>query len=242
MIYGELISNPALQVLDVPAVSEFAHAHGLPLIIDSTTATPLLASPIALGADIVLHSSSKYISGSGDAISGVVIDSGRFAWDFTRYPALRGFERWGKSAFLMRLRMDIYENFGGCLSPQNAFLNVLGLETLGLRMERICENASALAKALSDAGVDVNYPTLENHPDHALCGRQFRGLGGGILTFRAGSREKAVQVLNSLQYASIASNIGDVRTLVIYPATTIFMKNTPERKRTHHRRPAHRRR
>ncbi len=227
-IFGELISNPALQVLDVPAVSEFAHAHSVPLLVDSTTATPYIASPIALGADIVLHSSSKYISGSGNAISGVIIDSGRFAWSSDRFPALQGVEKWGKLAFLTRLRTDVFENFGGCLAPQNAFLNVLGLETLGLRMERICRNAAALAAALEAEGLNVSHLSLTGHPDHELCVRELGGLGGGILTFRAGSREKAVRILNSLRYASIASNIGDVRTLVIYPFSTIFLKNTKE--------------
>lgn len=227
-IYGELISNPALQVLDVPAVSELAHARGVPLLVDSTTATPYIASPIALGADIVLHSSSKYICGSGDAISGVIVDSGRFPWSADRFPALRGFEKWGKLAFLTRLRTDIFENFGGCLAPQNAFLNVLGLETLGLRMERICRNAAALAAALEAEGLEVSHLSLPGHPDHGLCERELGGRGGGILTFRAGSREKAVRILDGLRYASIASNIGDVRTLVIYPRSTIFMKNTAE--------------
>lgn len=229
-IYGELISNPGLQVLDVPAVSALAHECGIPLIVDSTTATPFIASPISLGADIVLHSSSKYISGSGDAISGIIVDSGRFPWDFARFPALADFARWGRLAFLTRLRTDIFENFGGCLSPQNAFLNVLGLETLGLRMDRICRNAAALAEALAAEDLEVNHLSLDSHPDHGLCVRELRGLGGGILTFRAGSRNRAIAILNHLRYAAIASNIGDVRTLVIYPSSTIFMKNTEEQR------------
>lgn len=228
VLFGELISNPALHIMDVTAVAEVAHAHGLPLIVDSTTATPFLARPLSLGADIVIHSSSKYLNGSGAAISGIIVDGGRFSWDYARYPALQGFEQYGKLAFLLRLRTDIWENFGGCMAPMNAFLNVIGLETLGLRMERICFNAAGLAAALDSLGVKVSYPTLSGHSAHALCEQQLNGRGGGILTFRADSREQAVAILNRLRYAVIASNIGDVRTLVIHPASTLFLKNTEE--------------
>ena len=227
-IFGEVISNPSLRVMDISAVAAAAHAHGIPLITDSTTATPYLVNPISLGADIVIHSASKYITGSGDVISGVIVDGGRFQWDFDRFTALQGFEKYGKLALITRLRTDLHENFGGCLAPMNAFLAVTGLETLGLRMERICFNAAQLAKALAGNGVEVNHPTLSAP---ALCQSQLRGRGGGILTFRAGSRERAVSVLNRLRYAAIASNIGDVRTLVIYPASTIFLKNTPAQRR-----------
>lgn len=223
-IFGEVIANPSLRVMDIAAVADTAHRHGVPLIVDSTTATPYLVNPISLGADIVIHSASKYISGSGDAISGVIVDGGRFPWDFERFAALRGYEKYGKFAYITRLRTDLCENFGGCLAPMNAFLAVLGLETLGLRMERICHNAAALAKALEETGIEVNYPTLRAPQ---ICERQLSALGGGILTFRTGSRERAVSVLNRLKYAAIASNIGDVRTLVIYPASTIFLKNSP---------------
>ncbi len=227
-IFGEVIANPSLRVMDIAAVARTAHAHDLPLIVDSTTATPYLVNPLSLGADIVIHSASKYISGSGDVISGVIVDGGRFDWDFERFTALRGFEKYGKLAFITRLRTDLHENLGGCLAPMNAFLAVLGLETLGLRMERICHNAAALAGALDEAGVAAEYPTLS---EPALCRRQLRGMGGGILTFRVGSRARAISVLNRLEYASIASNIGDVRTLVLYPASTIFLKNTEQQRR-----------
>ena len=227
-IFAEVISNPALWVTELSAVAETAHAHGIPFFVDSTTATPYLVRPLSLGADVVIHSSSKYITGSGDAISGVIVDGGTFPWDLARYPALEGFERYGKLAFLARLQTDVLENLGGCLSPVNAWLNVVGLETLGLRMDRICRNAAALATALGELPeLRVNHPTLSAL---ALCQRQLRGLGGGILTFRAGSKERAVRILNSLRYAAIASNIGDVRTLAIHPASTIFLKNTPSQR------------
>ena len=225
-VFSEVIANPALQVLDIRTAAQAAHAAGIPLIVDSTTATPFLCRPLSLGADLVIHSASKYISGSGNAISGVVVDGGTFSWDSVRFPALRGFEHAGRLAFLLRLRTDIHENLGGCLSPMNAYLGILGLETLGLRMERICENAARLARALQKAGINVNYPALDGNPEKSLCLDQFRGLGGGILTFRAGSAERARAVINRLRCACIASNIGDVRTLVLLPSTTIFSKNT----------------
>lgn len=229
-VFGEVIANPALSVLDIRAAARAAHTAGLPLIVDNTTATPFLCRPLSLGADIVIHSASKYIVGSGDAISGVVVDGGSFSWDRAHLPALTGFEKFGKLAFLMRLRTDIHENLGGCLSPMNAFLGTLGLETLGLRMERICENAARLAEALKGAGIPVNYPALDESPCRDLCREQFRGLGGGILTFRTGSAESARKVINRLRYACIASNIGDIRTLVLLPSTTIFLKNTDRQK------------
>ena len=229
LVFGEVISNPGLDVADVRAAAEWAHARALPLVVDSTTATPFLVRPLELGADIVIHSSSKYINGSGNGVSGIVVDGGRFAWDFDRYPALAGYRPFGALAAHVRLRQDIVPSFGGCLAPFNAYLNIVGVETLGLRMERICRNADALARALAAIdGVTVNYPTLPGNPAEDLVQRQFRGFGGGILTLRVGSRERALRVAGALRNATIASNIGDVRTLVIYPATTLFVHNTPE--------------
>lgn len=222
-VFGELIGNPALDVVDLAAVSELAHRYGIPLIIDSTTATPYLCRPIEYGADIVVHSSSKYINGSGSAISGIIVDSGKFAWDKERYPALADYAQYGRLAFLAKLRNGIWRNMGNCLSPVNAFLNYIGIETLGLRMERICRNAFALVQELSEkTELDVNYPLLPDSPYHALVKRQLNGKGGGILTVRAGSKEKAFAFINHLQYACRVSNIGDARTLVIHPASTIY--------------------
>ena len=231
-IYCELIGNPGLDVVDVGSVAAFAHARGVPLIVDNTTATPFLANPLSLGADIVVHSGSKYINGGGNAISGVIVDGGRFDWDFDRFPALRRFRQYGKQAYLVRLRTDLWENMGACLSPLNAFLNVVGMETLGIRMERICDNADRLARALVEMeGIrDVNYPTLPGNPYTGLVREELRGLGGGILTFRAGSKERAYRILNALKYVKIVSNIGDVRTLAVHPASTICKNNTEERR------------
>lgn len=230
-VFGELISNPSLRVLDIPEVSQTAHEAGIPLLVDATTATPYLAKPIALGADIVIHSTSKYINGGGNAIGGIVADSGRYAWDFEKHTALSEYKKYGKRAFSVRLRTDIWENFGGCMAPVNAFLNYIGLDTLGLRMERICDNADRLAHALDAIpGIEVNYLTLQDHPYHALVEKELNGKGGGVLTFRAGTKERAFQIINSLKYALIASNIGDLRTLVIHPASTLYIHSGKEEK------------
>ena len=231
VVFGELISNPSLKVLDIPAVSQIAHDAGIPLFVDSTSATPYIARPLSLGADVVIHSASKYINGGGNSIGGVIVDGGRFPWDFEKHTALEEFKRYSKRAFGVRLRTDIWENLGGCMAPVNAFLSYIGLDTLGLRMEKICENADRLAKALNEIeGISVNYLTLPEHPYHVYVEKELSGYGGGILTFRAGSKEKAFRIINSLKYALIASNIGDLRTLVIHPASTLYIhSNEAER-------------
>lgn len=230
-VFTELIGNPKLDVVDLRAVAELVHAHGIPLIIDSTTATPYLIQPFAYGADIVVHSSSKYINGSGDAISGVIVDSGSFTFCPERYKGFAEYQRFGKFAYLAKLRNGIWRNVGACLSPMNAFLNLVGLETLGLRMERLCENALKLAQFLESVpGVEVNYPGLQSSPYYELVQKQFGGKGGAILTLRAGSKEHAFKLINSLQYAINATNIGDVRTLVIHPESTIYTHSTEEQK------------
>ncbi len=230
IIFGEVISNPGLFILDIPELAEFAHSRGLPLIVDSTTATPYLINPLSLGADIVVHSSSKYINGSGNSISGIIVDGSSFNWDPSRYPAMKDFAKYGSMAYSIRLRTDIWENFGACLSPFNAYMNIVGLETLGLRMERICSNARELARGLSTVKSisDVNHPTLESCESYYLAQRDLGGFGGGILTFRAGSRSRAFHIMDKLKYATIASNIGDIRTLVINPASTLYIHSTKE--------------
>ena len=226
LIFTEVISNPGLDVADVAALANLAHKRGLPLIVDSTTATPVLLRPLKLGADVVVHSSSKYINGSGDAISGVIVDGGRFPWNGEHWPVLAPFCQIPRLAYTKRLRQDIWQNFGPCLAPQNAFLNILGLETIGLRMERECQNALALARALEQIpGLSaVNYPGLESSSCYDLTCRQMDGgLGGALLTFRTGSRERAFALINHLKYAYIISNIGDVRTLAVHPGSSIFI-------------------
>lgn len=235
LIFTEVISNPGLDVADIAALARLAHEHGLPLIVDSTTATPVLIQPLKSGADVVIHSSSKYINGSGSAISGVIVDGGKFNWDGERFPVLAPYCQAEKLAYTRRLRQDIWQNFGPCIAPQNAFLNVLGLETIGLRVERECQNALELAKALqSIPGIyDVNYPGLEDSPYYALTKRQMaNGMGGALLTFRCGSKARAFSLINDLKYAYIISNIGDVRTLAIHPASSIYIhSDAAERER-----------
>jgi O-acetylhomoserine (thiol)-lyase len=233
VLFAELIGNPKLDVVNLREVSELAVTYKIPLIIDSTTATPALIRPLDFGANIVVHSSSKYVNGSGDAISGVIVDGGKFSWDFEKHPALATYKQMGKFAFTARLRQDIWRNFGACLSPQNAYLNCLGLETLGLRMERLCKNALELAKSLAENSdiINVNYPGLSGgNYKNEIDSQMKNGMGGAILTLRAGSKEKAFSIINHLKYAKIATNIGDVRTLVIHPASTIYAHSTEEQK------------
>lgn len=224
-IFCEVLSNPGLEVTDIKKISAFAHRNNIPLIVDATTVTPYLVKPVELGADIVIHSTTKYINGSGDALGGVVIGGAGFEWDFEKFAVLRKYRKFGSSAYMMKLRDETLENFGCCMSPATAFLNVIGLETLGLRMERICTNALALAEALSELpGLQVNYPLMNGSRRLALT--QLDGLGGGILTFRAGSKVKAYECINALKYAVKATSIGDTRTLVIHPASTIYRNNS----------------
>ena len=230
-VFAELIGNPKLDVVDIRSVSEVCHANGIPLIIDSTTATPYLVRPFEYGADIVVHSASKYINGGGNSIAGIITDSGRFRWDSGKFPAFDGYKIFGKFAYLAKLRNGFWRNAGACISPFNAYMCSVGLETLGLRMERICDNAKALAEHIQTLdGVTVNYPALETSPYHDLVRSQFGGKGGGILTVRAGSKEKAFRLINSLKYALIATNIGDIRTLVIHPASTIYLHAADEQR------------
>ena len=230
-VFTELIGNPKLNVVDLKSVADVAHQGGVPFIVDSTTATPYLVRPFDFGADIVVHSSSKYINGNGSAISGIIVDSGKFKWDFARYKGLEEYKRFGKFTYIAKLRNGIWRNVGCCVAPATSFLNSLGLETLGLRMDRLCSNALQLAEFLQGfEGITVNYPALKQSPYYDLVQSQFGGKGGAILTIDAGSKEKAFKLINNLKYATIATNIGDLRTLVIHPDSTIFTHGTKEQK------------
>ena len=177
----------------------------------------------------MIHSTSKYINGGGNAIGGIIVDSGRFPWDFDKHKALAEYKKYGRMAFLLRLRTDIWENLGGCMAPMNAYLSCIGVDTLGLRMDRICENADALAHALdAEEDITVSYLTLPEHPFHEYVEKELNGYGGGIFTFRAGSKERAFRIINGLKYALIASNIGDLRTLEIHPASTLYIHSGRE--------------
>lgn len=232
LVFAETIGNPKLDVTDIQAVAEVAHKYDVPLIVDNTVATPYLIQPLKLGADIVVHSSSKYINGSSDAISGILVCGKGLKWDPYRYPGLAPYRKFGPFAYIAKLRNGLFRNTGACLAPQNAFLNNLGLETLGLRMQRQCDNALELARFLQGLGgdIEVNYPGLEESPYHEIAEKQFRNGYGAIVTVRTGSKEKAFSIINSLKIPLIISNIGDTKTLVIHPESTIAAHISDEEK------------
>lgn len=228
LVFAETIGNPSLDVTDIDKLAELAHKHGVPLLVDNTCATPYLIKVLEHGADIVINSSSKYINGSSNSISGVLTDSGKFKWDKERYPGLAEYVKFGPYAYIAKLRNGLFRNTGACLSPQTAFLNSIGLETLGLRMERECSNADKLAHFLEDNYKDftVNYPGLESSPWHEIAKKELKHGYGAIITLRVGSKEKAFKLLDSLNIAYRLSNIGDTKTLVIHPASTISLHST----------------
>jgi len=228
LIFVETIGNPKLDVPNISSLSELAHQKGIPLIVDNTVTTPYLIKPIKLGADIVVHSTSKYINGGGNSIGGIIIDSGKFKWNFEKFPALGDFKKFGVFIYLAKLRKGIFKDFGACMAPFNAYLSSIGLETLGLRMDRLCENAHKLAVSLQQHNrvLSVNYPGLEDNAYYSIAKQQFGGKFGAIITIRVGSKENAFEVINSLKYASNLANIGDARTLVIHPASTIYATNS----------------
>lgn len=232
LIFAETIGNPRLDVTDIKKLAELAHRHGLPLIVDNTVATAFLLKPISLGADIVVNSSSKYINGSSNSISGILTDSGKFKWNAEKYPGMKDYIKFGPFAYTAKLRNGLFRNTGACLSPQNAFLNLIGLETLGLRMQRQCENAAYLAKWLEDnyEDITVNYPGLESSPWHEIAKSQFDTYYGAIFTMRVGSKERAFKLINALKLPYSVSNIGDTKTLVLHPSSTISLHSTQQQK------------
>lgn len=231
-VFAETIGNPKLDVTDIKSSAEIIHGFGLPFILDNTTATPFIVKGIELGADIIINSSSKYINGSSNSVSGVITDSGNYKWTAEKYPVMREYIKLGKFAFTAKLRNDTYRNIGCCLSPMNAFFNTLGLETLGLRMERHCSNALKLAQILEQLkGIkEVNYPLLITSPYYETAKRQFGENGGGIFTIRLYTKQRAFAFINRLKYAINITNIGDTKTLVIHPSSTIYAHSTTEEK------------
>lgn len=223
LLYTETIGNPKLDVADIGALAELAHANGVPLFVDNTVATPYLVRPIALGADVVIHSTSKAINGNGNSVGGIVV-AGKFPWNAEKFPKLAEFAAFGPMSYLARLSGRMRTDFGSTLSPFNAYLTGIGLDTLALRMECASENAIALARCCAGKeSVKVNYPGLPGSPWHELARRQFAGRYGTMLTLSLGSRERAFRFINHLTIALNVSNIGDARTLVIHPNSTIFL-------------------
>jgi O-acetylhomoserine (thiol)-lyase len=231
-VFAETLGNPSLVVLDVAAVAEVAHAHGVPLVVDNTVPSPALCNPLALGADIVVHSATKYLAGHGTTLGGVVVESGRFPWGNGKFPGMtepspgyhgvKFFETYGDFAFTMRCRMEGLRVFGAALAPIAAWQVLQGVETLPLRMERHSANALALARFLqADPRVAfVNYPGLPEHPQHALLRRQMKA-GSGLLAFGVkGGLAAGVRFIEAARFMSHLVNIGDTRTLVSHPAST----------------------
>lgn len=234
LYFAETIGNPRLDVTDIKTLSELAHKNGVPLIMDNTVATAYLVRPLSLGADVVVNSTSKYINANSSAISGVITDGGKFKWDAEKYPGMKAFKKFGPFAYTAKLRNGLFRNTGACLSPQNAFYNSIGMETLGIRMERICSNAKKLAEFFSSEYKDitVNYPGLKSSRWHDIATAQFGGNAGGIITIRTGSKAKAFAIINALKLPLIVSNVGDTKTLVIHPESTLNVHSTEEEKKT----------
>ena len=225
LIFVETIGNPRMDVPDIPAVAEIAHKAGVPLVVDNTLATPFLFTPGRHGADIVVHSTSKFINGHGTAIGGVIIDTGHYDWKKGAFEDIRQLsQRAGNMAFLAHLRNLIYRDLGGCPAPMNSFLMLQGLETLPGRMDKHCENALKLAEFLSEHRnvTWVNYPALEGNDFHGRVNKLFGGRGGGLLTFGLGNKAAAFRCIDALRLAKNLANLGDVKTLVIHPGSTIF--------------------
>jgi len=242
LVIGETIGNPGLEVLDIPALAGIAHDAGIPLLVDSTFATPYLCRPLDLGADLVMHSITKWIGGHGIAIGGAVIDGGRFDWEASgKYPMLTepvaGYhgivfsEQFGPAAFTMRARTEGLRQFGVCLSPTNAFYLLQGIETLGLRMQRHMENTYAVLKFLTahKAVAWVTHPSLPDHPDHALAARMLPRGAGSMISFGVrGGRAAGAKFIAALRLASHLANVGDAKTLVIHPASTTHQQMSAE--------------
>jgi O-acetylhomoserine (thiol)-lyase len=225
LIFVETIGNPRMDVPDIPAIAEITHQANIPLIVDSTVTTPFLIRPVDFGADIVVHSTSKFINGHGTAIGGAAIDTGKYNWAEGPFEDIKELSQKARQmAFLAHLRNLIYRDLGGCPAPMNSFLMLQGLETLGGRMVRHCENAKELAQYLQGHQKVrwVNYPGLAGSEFHSRVDKLFNGRGGGLLTFGLGDKQKAFRFIDSVKLAKNLANLGDVRTLVIHPASTIF--------------------
>lgn len=231
LIFVETITNPGMGVPDLPAIAEIAHNAGIPLVVDSTVTTPILVRPGEWGADIVVHSVSKFINGHGNAIGGAIIDTGNYDWSKGLFEDIRELaRRAGKLAFLAHLRTLIYRDLGGCPSPFNSFLNLIGIEGLPMRMEVHCRNALGVAQFLSEHPKvrSVSYPGLESSPYHDVAKRLFDGKFGAVLTFSTNSGDSAARFVDNTSLAQNLANIGDSKTLVIHPGSTIFQEFTSD--------------
>jgi len=240
LVFAETLGNPGLEVLDVAAVGAVAHAHGLPLAVDSTFTTPYLLRPFDFGADLVMHSATKFLGGHGVAIGGLLVDGGRFDWaasdkfatmtePYAGYHGIAFAEEFGPAAFIARARAEGLRDFGAAMSPANAFYLLQGIETLPVRMARHVANAEAVARHLEahPAVTWVKYPGLASHPDHALAERQLKAGAGAILSFGIkGGRRAGAKLIERLKVFSHLANVGDAKSLVIHPASTTHQQMT----------------
>ena len=242
LVFAETLGNPGLEVLNIKAVAEVAHRHGLPLAVDSTFATPYLCRPIEHGGDIVIHSATKFLGGHGVAIGGLVVDGGRFDWaasgkfstmtePYAGYHGIAFAEEFGPGAFIARARAEGLRDFGACMSPANAFYLLQGIETLPVRMARHVANAEAVARFLEKhaAVAWVKYPGLESHPDHAILRQQMPKGAGAIMSFGIkGGRKAGAKLIERLKVFSHLANVGDAKSLVIHPASTTHQQMSLE--------------
>lgn len=243
--FCETVSNPALEVSDLEKIAELAHAHGVPLVVDSTFSTPYLTQPLAHGADIVVHSLTKWMGGHGIGIGGIVIDGGKFNWAGGKHPlydqpddSYHGL-RWGHDlpemlaplAYILRMRTVPLRNLGACIAPDNSWFFLQGIETLSLRMEKHCANALAVAKFLQNhPQVEwVRFPGLESDPQFALNQKYLRGKGGSMVVFEVkGGVEAGAKFIENVKLFSHLANVGDAKSLAIHPATTTHSQLNPE--------------
>jgi O-acetylhomoserine (thiol)-lyase len=244
LLFCETVSNPGLDVADLEAIAAIAHKNGLPLVVDATFSTPYLTRPLDHGADIVVHSLTKWMGGHGTAIGGIVVDSGKFNWNSEKFPLMTQPDasyhgvRWATDigplcpvAFAIRMRVIPLRNLGACISPDNAWMFLQGIETLPLRMERHCENALAVAKHLKNhPKVEwVRFPGLPNDPNFQLNKKYLRGKGGSMVVFGIkGGNAAGTKFIESLKLFSHLANVGDAKSLAIHPATTTHSQLTPE--------------
>ena len=242
-IYAETFGNPNSDVTNIDAIAEVAHRHQIPLIIDNTFGTPYLIRPLEHGADVVVHSATKFIGGHGSSLGGVIVDAGKFDWkaNADKFPTLAKpdpsyhgavfADVAGAAAFVTRIRAVILRDTGATISPFNAFILLQGLETLSLRVERHVENALKVVEYLKNNPkvAKVNHPSLPDHPDHALYQKYFPNGGGSIFTFEIkGGQEEAWKFIDSLEIFSLLANVADVKSLVIHPYTTTHSQMSPE--------------
>jgi len=226
-VYMETITNPGMEVADIKSIADLAHTHGVPLLIDNTLASPWLCRPIELGADIVLHSTTKYLSGHGAALGGVVVDAGNFDWTKERFSDFAPFvEQKGNLAFLHRLFKEYHVNFGTTPAPFHSFLTAIGLNTLGLRMERHMDNAIKVASFLKEhPKVEwVNFPGFKDHKSHEIARTQFENKGfGAMLTFGLKDQEACFKLIDHLEMILNLANLGDCKTLIIHPYSSQYV-------------------